>query len=141
MILFCFRKSSRRLCNEAFPFFNHLGIRYFSKDFKERKGINMKANECTKLQSTVSHYQGFQDISTIEECKVAAKELNTMFSHVWSHDSFPKRCHIMYSDISGNDIVYWNSHKDGDNSIRSSPICKIGALIDLRHLNFVYQII
>ena len=89
---------------------------------------------------------GVKDISSVEECKVAAatlnktvfkdKVLNVKFSHIWTNALLPKRCHIMYSTIDipgfgphGNEIVYWNDHTTGSASGRSSPICKVGRII------------
>ena len=91
---------------------------------------------------------GVKDISSVEECKVAAatlnktvfkdKVLNVKFSHIWTNALLPKRCHIMYSTIDipgfgphGNEIVYWNNHKTGSASARSSPICKVGRITNI----------
>ena len=109
---------------------NYLGIRYFAlgDEFKGKK-------DCTKIQSKIqtipieTHFQAFQDISSLKECKVAAKDLDKKFSHVWTQDSFPKRCHVMRNSNGGDEIVYWNNDKTGGASERSSPICKLSTLI------------
>ena len=69
---------------------------------------------------------GAKDVGTIEECQAVARTLGKLFSQVWNEPSFPKRCHLTLD----NDNVYWNSHKIGGVSDRSSPICKDGWYTD-----------
>ena len=79
-----------------------------------------------------NQYRNFQDLSSIEECKVAADRLGKNFSHVWTKDSLPRRCHIKYSEVpggNGDKIVYWNDHITGGTSENASPICKAGKMI------------
>ena len=79
-----------------------------------------------------NQYRNFQDLSSIEECKLAAIEHGKNFSQVWKKDSLPRRCHIMYSDVpgqKGDQIVYWNDHITGGASENASPICKAGKMV------------
>ena len=69
-----------------------------------------------------------KDLGTVEECQVAANSMRKKFSHVWTREFLPKRCHIMNvdDDNDDNDVVYWNNHTIGGTSERSEPICKYG---------------
>ena len=121
-------------------YFCLIGHRYFHESYGEFKG----KTACTDLHKDFDgSYQwgavrNFQDISNVEECKVAARALGKIFSQVWNQPQFPSRCHIIYNNISVphnnftapvENIVYWNEHPTGTASSRSGPVCKVGELI------------
>ena len=79
---------------------------------------------------------GDQDITTLQECEVAALSLNVNSPTSEDLSSYPKGCYIW-----GSSSVYFNTHVTGSVKDNARPICKpLGKFLMIVFWNIVEEL-
>ena len=89
-----------------------------------------------RYEGTLCNDNGNQELTTLKECKIAAKIMN--FNPPITEDNFlyPRGCYVQ----GGSEpIAYFNFHSIGFAEGRSRPICKISGKFQKLRSNMAYN--